>query len=175
MSETPLNYAKSASRRRFRWLFVWLVPLVWVAGSFLNALEPGDEYMLWGVGSFAGTWIYAFVNASGSFWANVASPLLVGAIVMALAGLLLAWLRASITVLVVIFAIVAASVALTSIAAHPSIARAIAKHGSLAAYWFFGAVYGWTIAVGLTIVGTAAWRLLFTTVSATRPAKNAGA
>jgi hypothetical protein len=71
------------------------LPLVWCVVCLVGFEHPGDEYAGWYFGSFAGSWITAFVDF-GDPRAAIVPVAVTGGVVMALAGFLLEFLRISV-------------------------------------------------------------------------------
>jgi hypothetical protein len=121
--------------KRRNLFYVWLLPLIWAVCSYIHFFYPGDEYMVWGYSSIAGTWIF-FVTGWGDFH-NPLFPVAIaatGAVVMAAVGLLMDRLRVRKVLWGAMFAIAAVVVFVASLKAFPSIEKALSKHGSWMAY-----------------------------------------
>jgi len=136
-----------------KYLFVWLLPLIWTICSLLSFRFPGDEYALYVISSIAGVWITFVVQL-----ANINSPFFlfvvttVGALVMAVVGFLLAKLRIKLSLWLICFVISAVVICIVTINSYPSFDRAIRKNGSLFAYIFSSINLGLYCAVVLSAI-----------------------
>ena len=138
-----------------KYLFVWLLPLVWVVCSLLSFIFPGDEYALYGISSFVGVWIVLVVDLPGDIHSPV-FPLAIavtGSVIMACFGLILTKLRVNIKLWLVLYTISAIAILVLTISSFPSLDRAIRKNGSLFAYIFYSMNMAMYTAVFLSITG----------------------
>ena len=122
---------------RRRWLFVWLLPLMWLIQSWASSHHSGDEHGMFLVSALAAAWIALLIDLPAGLRSQVPYILLAGALSFAVLGLVLDLLRASFRVWRVLFVLAAVAVCVTLIASFPSYDKAISKNGSLLAYVFF--------------------------------------
>lgn len=142
-----------------RWLYVWLLPLVWTGVAWANFYHPGDEYGGFVVGSLAGVWIALVVKMTGSP-NNMLPPLLMaGATTVALAGLMLDLLRVRWQYWSVLMLGAAMLLFAWSFGSYPSVQRALSKNGSIQAYIFPSINLGIYFASIVSIIVTACYRL----------------
>lgn len=76
-----------------RWMYVWLLPLLWCSGSGLSFLFHGDEYGIWAIGSLPAVVLAVRLFDLGDTREFLLSVLLVGGLLMTAIGFLMAWLR----------------------------------------------------------------------------------
>ncbi len=143
--------------RRPRWLFTYLLPVVWTAVAAANYEHPGDEYGSFGAGSLAGLWIiYLLPN-----WRLVhllPFILAAGAVVMSALGLALDWVRVRWGLFAILWLGAAVALFLLSFSAYPTVERALAKNGSYAAYILPAINFGMYTACLLLLPTTAVYR-----------------
>lgn len=75
------------------WFYVWFVPLLWCGFTVVSSFHTGDEHGLFFLGSIAGVWPFLFLRVFGSIKGGLWLILLVGALTMAVPGVLLDLLR----------------------------------------------------------------------------------
>ncbi len=149
--------------RSERPFYIWLLPLLWGACSYVHHYYPGDENGLWLLGSAAGWWMAPFVFFGSASKATGALGIAAaGALVMALVGWSMdrcgvkKWLWGT------LFAICTIGVFAVLILSYSSIERALAKNGSWWAYILFSCLIGMYLSVVLsavaTVVVSARWR-----------------
>lgn len=140
-----------------------LLPVVFVVVSLVSFEFPGDEYGLWVVGNHAGIPGLLLLGNSGDigdikFRAAMAAS---GAVVFAAVGFVLDWLRVGRRRFLLLalgwWGILVGAMLLK----YPSMARAIAKNGSLEAYVFASIAPGIELAALCLIVVHVARRLFF--------------
>lgn len=147
-------------RRRWPWIrFVWLLPLLWAAIARASFAHPGDEYGLFAVSSLAGTWPLMSGLIQVPLDSLFARVCVVGVPVLAGAGLLLDLLGASRRVWLALWAALAVMILAAALNGYPTLERAIAKNGSLAAYIFFSLNFALTIAALVMLPAATARRL----------------
>lgn len=137
-----------------KYLYTWLVPLLWAVSSLLSLRFPGDEYGLYTVSSIAGVWGYLLFRPSGSpsntlFWLTIT---IAGMLVMSVFGFVLSKLRAKIVLFGAIYAAAAIVFCVFLICSYPSFEKAISKNGSLWAYVFSSMNLGLYVSVILTAI-----------------------
>ena len=145
-----------------KYIYVWLLPLVWSVCSFLSFQFPGDEYMLYGISSIIGTWVVMVIDMPGdihhpAFWMSITAT---GAIIMALIGLGMSVLRVKIKLLLILQVSVAAILFMMIVASYPSIEKALSKNGSWFAYIFSSLNMGLYVAVILSGIITGIIRIV---------------
>ena len=121
-----------------KYLYVWLLPLVWSICSFMSFQFPGDEYGLYAVSSMIGIWIAFLVDMPGdihhpAFWMSITAT---GAIIMALIGWGLSALRVKLRLLLILHICAAVAFFLLVVFSYPSIEKVLSKNGSWWAYIF---------------------------------------
>lgn len=123
-----------------RWFFARTLPLVFVAVSLLSFEFPGDEYRLYVVSSHAGLpgmfVLSRFTSGDVHDPSLRISIALAGGLAFAAIGALLDWLRPARSRFFVQTLVLAALLFLAMVMRYPSMAQAVAKNGSLAAYAF---------------------------------------
>jgi len=140
--------------------FVWLLPILWAGCSIGQYLYPGDDYFMYAYGSIAGTWI-AFVIDVGDP-KNPAIPIsiaLVGAAVMASAGLLMDRAGASRRVWWIVFGVSACALFGALIMPPGALDRAGSKNVALLTYAFFSVNIGIYLSLLITLAGAGILRL----------------
>jgi hypothetical protein len=145
---------------RPRWLFVWLLPLLWCATSAAATRHPGDEYAMFAVGALAGAWIIPLVGESGSFLRISAYVIVAGGVTVGMLGLVLDLLRAPRRLWLIAWLVSAALLVLSAIGGYPSYQRALSKHGSLWAYILNASNLGLCAATLIALPAGVARRLL---------------
>ncbi len=108
--------------------FVLLLPLLWGVCSLINFYFPGEDYKMYFLSSFAGSWIVLLFGFSDIH--NVVIPIAtIGAIVMAGFGYLMDYLQIRKMFWVVTFTVCVSAVFAFSNLFHPSIAIVLSKSG----------------------------------------------
>ena len=142
-----------------RWLYVWLLPILWTLCSWINFSYPGDEYAGWGFGSLAGVWVLFVIG--GNTINNLLLPVLIaGAMTMSVAGWIMDRLRVPLIVWGTVLFIAAGTICTTELLSFPSIQRAISKNGSLQTYIFPSVNLGMYVAVLSMLAITGTYRLV---------------
>ena len=115
-----------------KYVFVWLVPLLWSVCSLVSFEFPGDEYGIYALSSMAGTWMVILFKIQGDIHDFVFRGTITatGAVVMLLAGLILHKLRVKIKLWLVIYILAAVVFFVTALCNYPSIEKALSKNGS---------------------------------------------
>ncbi|MEZ6126199.1 MAG: hypothetical protein R3C49_23980 [Planctomycetaceae bacterium] len=153
-------------RRGFRTIamFCICVPGLWLIAVLVSANHPGDEYGLIGVASLPAWWIAPLIWLLGM---NVIRQKLLAIVLISVAGctalFAVGWAMDRLKVSARFWALtVLAFFAWTlwlSLSQYPTYARAIAKNGSIHAYWSASlAVSVYTMSVACLAV-TGVWRL----------------
>ncbi len=75
--------------------YIWLVALVWAVVCWASFYHPGDEYMLWAMGSVPGLWAVLWHGNQGDIHGFLLPVLGAGAVTMLLLGLILDLMRVS--------------------------------------------------------------------------------
>jgi hypothetical protein len=132
-------------------LYCWLLPLLWAAGCWYGWQHPGDDYLLWLMGSIGGAWIALVEPGIGESTEILYPTLLAGSVVMLLAGAVLDLLRVSFLAFLAALLLAGISVAGFTISRFPTYESALAKNGSLVAYLIFGGMIGLYLAVAVTV------------------------
>ena len=137
-----------------KYLFVWLIPVLWSASSLLSLNWPGDEYGLYAVSSLAGTWIVFLVKPGGSphdmaFWLPIT---VCGILVMSICGFVLSLLKASLKVWIPVYLLSAVALCVLAVCSYPSFEKAMSKNGSLWAYIFSSMNIGLYVSVIFTAI-----------------------
>ena len=148
------------ARTKARHLLVWLVPSLWSICAFGSWHHPGDEYGMFVVSILASIWL-AFLLDFGHISEVYLLLIAAGALPMAVFGFLLDRLPVSRRLWASVYILVAAAFFAWSLLSFPSLARAIAKNGSISAYAFCAANLGMYVSVLICLVGGAAvwlWR-----------------
>jgi len=118
--------------------FTFVLPILFACCSLLSFKFPGDEYAMYAISSYVGSWIDHIVP-----FGDIHNPLipisiaLTGAVVMAGLGFLMDCLKASKRRWIILYIAGALGFFIYSVAGYPSIQEAIAKNGSLMAYALF--------------------------------------
>lgn len=147
-------------RRKRGWLLAWFIPALWLANSYISSNHPGDEYGLFFIGAFAGTWWLIVFGDDGSMGSIMIRVQVIGTVVMALLAILLVLLRASRRLWGVLLLMVATAVCATSLLSYPSLQRAVSKNGSITAYVCFSINFGMYIATIVTLIIAGILRLI---------------
>ena len=147
--------SEDRSRRRARLFYTVVLPVCWAAVSLLHFREPGDEYALYFVSSFAGTWFFFFgLIQAGDLhepwlrWSVAAA----GAVAMVGVGSLLVAVRLRVYLWLLLFVGGAGFVLWDVLGSFPSLDHALSKNGSWQAYLCFSSLIGSYIAAVLGIV-----------------------
>ena len=144
---------------RPRWLYSWLLPLLWTTIAWNNFYHPGDEYGGFFVGSLAGLWVGMLVSSAGSVQRGAMLLVAAGAGSVATAGWILDKLRAPLIPWFCLFLATAAGLFAWSFGSFPSVERALAKNGSYEAYVLPSLNLGLTFATLAVLLATAVYRL----------------
>ncbi len=142
-----------------RWLYAWLLPVLWIPVAFVSAYYPGDEYGLFVVGSAAGMWIVFIVGETGGIWKLLPFLLLAGGATMGIVGLVLDLLRAPRRLWIILWLVLAAAVCLVTIESYPSYERAMSKNESLQAYILYSLNVGLSATCLILLVIMPIWRI----------------
>lgn len=124
-----------------------LLPTVWGVGCALGYSNPGDEYGLYALGSILGVWTIVLVDKI-----MLAPALLAGCAIMFGFAVLLERLRVSRRVWLIVWVVSGLGVYLSSLMMFPSVERAVAKNGSMAAYLALGSQLGVYLATIVSLV-----------------------
>lgn len=139
-----------------KYVYVWLLPLLWSICSLLSFQFPGDEYAIYAVSSMAGTWAVFLLNIQGDIhdFAFRGTITTTGIIVMLIASFILAKLRVKIKLWLVLYITLAALILVMTINSYPSIEKALSKNGSWWAYIFGSLNLGLYASVILSVIIT---------------------
>lgn len=121
-----------------KYIYVWLLPLVWATCSVLSFQFPGDEYALYAISSMIGTWVVMVIDMPGdihhpAFWVSIT---VTGAIIMSLVGLGMSVLRTKIKLWVILYIVSTIIFFIVTLSSYPSMEKALSKNGSWWAYIF---------------------------------------
>jgi hypothetical protein len=144
---------------RPRWLYAWLLPVVWTAVAWSNFAYPGDEYGGFGLGSLAGLWIIAIIDSITDPNRMLPLILIAGAVTVAAAGALMDKLRVPWIPFLVLWMGAAAALFLWWFVSFPSVERALAKNGSYQAYVLPSINIGLYIATITMLLATSIYRV----------------
>ena len=125
---------RPTNRRPYRRFFIWFLPLVWSLVAFIARSHPGDEYGLFLAGSIAGFWSEFIFREAGDVGVIMTRVMIAGAITICAAGWILDLLRVPRRAWFVVWIPLAALIFWITLAGYPTIAKAISKNGSIAAY-----------------------------------------
>jgi len=134
-----------------KYIYVWLLPLVWAACSVLSFRFPGDEYALYAISSMIGTWVVMVIDMPGdihhpAFWISIT---VTGAIIMSLVGLGMSVLRTKIKLWLILYIVASVIFFIVTLSSYPSIEKALSKNGSWWAYIFSSLNMGMYVSVVL--------------------------
>lgn len=134
--------------------FMLFIPIAWVVISRVHFRFPGDEYAMWAISSFVGTWPLFFIqvgdiNTPWIFWMVA----ICGGLVMAGAGSLLARLRTPVWLWLVLFLAASVGWLVIMLERYPNMERALAKNGSWWAYILSSCLMGMYSAWVLSLFG----------------------
>ncbi|MEN6334000.1 MAG: hypothetical protein ABFE01_07035 [Phycisphaerales bacterium] len=141
---------------REKWPFyIWLIPLIWAAGTIAQHRFPGDENAFYLISAIPACWIapvvlVAHIPAEGI--PNWVIP--AGLAVMVLVGWGLDRLRVPRLLWTVLFLVFSVTVYHVVVASYPNAERAIGANGSLWAYGFLGVNVGLYLSVIVSAVAT---------------------
>ncbi|MEM8679304.1 MAG: hypothetical protein AAGF97_08135 [Planctomycetota bacterium] len=138
------------------WLYVWILPLVWVPTAVRNLEHHGDEYGGFLVGSLAGCWIMPVISALSLNSPKQIMPLIVlaGGLSMLGAGALLDRLRVPWIAWFGLWLAISLWMFADWFGKYPTVARALAKNGSYDTYLVTSINFGLTAATTLCIGGS---------------------
>jgi hypothetical protein len=114
-----------------KYLYIWILPLVWAIVSFISYKHPGDEYALYAISSLPGVWLAYFVKSvpiQNLFFPVIIA--LIGGLVMALLGFSLHKLSVNSKHYYTAFAVCIGLIVLWFNRSFPSVEKLIAKNGS---------------------------------------------
>jgi hypothetical protein len=139
-----------------KYVYVWLLPLLWSVCSLLSFEFPGDEYGIYAVSSMAGTWALFLFNIQGDIhkFAFRGTITATGIIVILIAGFILAKLRVKLKLWFVLYITLAVVIMVLTINSYPSFEKALSKNGSLWAYLFGSLNMGLYASVILSVIIT---------------------
>jgi hypothetical protein len=129
--------------KRYKIFFLIVLPVLWMTTSLLSFLFPGDEYAMYAIGSFAGTWINMIFN-----FRDIHNPLIpvsiaiTGGIIMMAFGYIMDRLRIREMLWSILFMMSSVTIFVLSIKSFPNVKRALAKNGSWWAFIFFSICFG---------------------------------
>lgn len=139
-----------------RLFYLWLLPPLWGIFTVISFFYSGDEHALFAYGSLAGTWI-CFLYEFNTLEQALIPVLATGAVILALIGLLLDWLRVKKRLWLFVFVLIAVLLFLFQFSMYGSIERIRGKHGSVlglvivACNWgIYGAMM---LSVSVTLLG----------------------
>lgn len=137
------------------WFILLVVPVLWGTGSLIHFQFPGDEYALWVFGSMAGSWVSFLLPNVGDihqWWIRI-SVAGVGAVVMAMLGWILCWLKVRKRIWTGLWALGAVAWWGFMMSRFTGLEQALAKNGSWWAYLFFAAMMAVYSATLLALAG----------------------
>ncbi|MHC4694722.1 MAG: hypothetical protein ACYS67_18445 [Planctomycetota bacterium] len=139
-----------------KYVYVWLLPLLWSVCSLLSFEFPGDEYGIYAVSSMAGTWALFLFNIQGDIhkFAFRGTITATGIIVILIAGFILAKLRVKLKLWFALYITLAVVIMVLTINSYPSFEKALSKNGSLWAYIFGSLNMGLYASVILSVIIT---------------------
>ena len=111
-----------------RLFYLWLLPLLWGIFTAISFFHSGDEHALFAYGSLVGTWI-CFLYQFKTLAQALVPVLATGAVILALIGLLLDWLRVKKRLWLFVFVLIAVLVFIFQFRMYGSIERIRGKHG----------------------------------------------
>ncbi len=111
-----------------RLFYLWLLPLLWSIFTVISFFYSGDEHALFAYGSLAGTWI-CFLYEFNTLEQALIPVLAIGAVILALIGFLLDWLRVKKRLWLFVFVLIAVLLFLCQFSMYGSIERIRGKHG----------------------------------------------
>lgn len=138
-----------------KYFYLYALPLIWMITSIVSYFHPGDEYGLYGISCFAGTWIYFFFDTPEVH--SFLFPLLLsatGTIVMLVPSLLLYKLKTSKKLWLILYIFFTAALLFTMLSAYPSLKKALSKNGSYTAYIAASLNLGLYYSITLSIIIT---------------------
>ena len=121
-----------------KYIYVWLLPLLWSVCSLISFEFPGDEYGIYVISSIAGIWAVPLFNIHGDIhkFAFRGGITAAGIIVILIMGFILAKLLVKMKLWFLLYITLAAVALVVMIGSYPSIEKALSKNGSLWAYIF---------------------------------------
>jgi hypothetical protein len=137
-------------------LYSWLLPLLWGSGCWFGWQYPGEEHLLWLMGSIGGAWVAVINPDIGETTGILPVVLLTGAVLMLFVGALMDFLRVSFLLFTTLLVLAGGAVAWFTISRFPSYQAALDKNGSLQAYLLFGGMIG----LYVSVASASAWRIL---------------
>jgi len=108
--------------------YLWLLPLLWGIFTAISFFCSGDEHALFAYGSLAGTWI-CFLYEFNTLEQALIPVMATGAVILALIGLLLDWLRVKNRLWLFVFVLIAVLLFIVQFGMYGSIERIRGKHG----------------------------------------------
>ena len=137
-----------------KYLYLWLIPLLWSASSLFSFNFPGDEYAIYSISSIAGSWFVMIFPIGGDIHDFVFRGTItaIGAIVMLIIGLLMSKLKVNFKLWLLFYLIASIAIFLLSINSYPSIERALSKNGSYWAYIFGSLNLGLYISIIFSLI-----------------------
>lgn len=141
------------SRRRF----VVILPILWMVASWVSFHHPGDEYGLYVVANFLGSWTAMLLPAGDIHDLSVRlSVTLAGGALVALAGWSLDRLRVPLRLWLILWSVLGGLFLYGFIGSFDSVDAALAKNGSWTAYVAASSNLALTFTTMLCLFGGAA-------------------
>lgn len=143
---------------RPRWLYVWLIPLMWMFITWISFHHPGDEYGLFAVGALAGIWSALVLPMPGNIHSILPYVLLTGSVTLGIFAAAMDKLRVPWVAWFVIWSATTAFLFWLIFSQYPSAERALAKNGSYASYISSSSNVAIYVATVATLFGTGIYR-----------------
>lgn len=147
------------NRAADHWFYLLILPLAWAGCSLLHFRHPGDEYAMYALSSLPGSWVLLVSRVDIHSLLAPLSVAVTGALVMAVVGCFLAWLKVKKVLWATLFGVFSFAILLLMVGSFGSVERALSKNGSWWAYICSAIELGMYVASVSSVLLTGAARL----------------
>jgi hypothetical protein len=146
-----------------KYLYFYVLPLIWLLASILSYCHPGDEYAMYVISCIIGSWICFVVKMPDIHIHSVLFQAIIsftGAVSMIVPALILYKLKTNKLFWMILFALCVIGIFLLTIVSYPSIEKALSKNGSWWAYIASSVNIGLYLSILLSIMAAGFNKLL---------------
>ena len=142
-----------------RCFYIWLLPLLWCFFAIMSFFHSGDEHICFAYGALAGWWI-SLIHQFNSLKAALFPILITGAVIIALFGFLMDWLKVGKIMFFLLLFIFVALLFRMNVSPFESLEQIRGKHRSVLAIVFLTCNQSIYVSIILSIIGNLIKRML---------------